>query len=163
MGRSSFLFHFPVSKIAIIKEVLLSAFVRVKSMGKRPPPARYLPQTTSQISFSIMKPPFSLSNKGLLEVRALSPDELPPAARGKTTFLRKLRCIQKTNTLETMGPYGATPLRSEAIPARTNWVFALTSKDNIRMFFVELTGFSSDNGNRKVNRHPSVGGGDEYR
>ncbi|KAK7325834.1 hypothetical protein VNO80_33880 [Phaseolus coccineus] len=62
-----------------------------------------------------------------------------------------------TNTLETTGPYGATPLRSEAIPARTNWVFALTSKDNIRMFFVELTGFSSDSGNRKVNRHPSAG------
>lgn len=80
MGRSSFLFHFPVSKMAIIKEVLLSAFVRVKSMVKRPPPAGYLPQTTSRISFSIMKPPFSLSNKGLLEVRALSPDELRPAA-----------------------------------------------------------------------------------
>jgi len=31
------------------------------------------------------------------------------------------------------------------------------------MFFVELTGFSSDSGNRKVNRHPSAGGGDEYR
>lgn len=51
-------------------------------MGKRPPPAGYLPQTTSRISFSIMKPPFSLSNKGLLEVRALSPDEFRPAAKG---------------------------------------------------------------------------------
>ncbi|KAK7377770.1 hypothetical protein VNO80_03202 [Phaseolus coccineus] len=45
-----------------------------------------------------------------------------------------------------MGPYGATPLRSEAIPAQTNWVFELTSKGNI----------SSDNENRKVNRHPSA-------
>ncbi|KAK1405907.1 hypothetical protein QVD17_42421 [Tagetes erecta] len=34
----------------------------------------------------------------------------------------------KTNTLETAGTYGATPLRSEAIPARANWVFALTKK-----------------------------------
>lgn len=36
-------------------------------------------------------------------------------------------CLQ-TNTLETAGTYGATPLRSEAIPARANWVFALTKK-----------------------------------
>uniref|UniRef100_A0A5C7GQ79 Uncharacterized protein n=1 Tax=Acer yangbiense TaxID=1000413 RepID=A0A5C7GQ79_9ROSI len=40
--------------------------------------------------------------------------------------------LTATNTLETTGPYGATPLRSEAIPARANWVFALTQKDNIR-------------------------------
>ncbi|KAK7375908.1 hypothetical protein VNO78_35223 [Psophocarpus tetragonolobus] len=112
MGRSSFLFYFPVSKMAIIKEVLLSAFVRVKSMGKRPPPAGLCPQT---------------------------------------------------NTLETTGPYGATPLRSEAIPARTNWVFALTNKDNIRMFFVELTGFSSDSGNRKLSREPLGGRGIQSR
>jgi len=41
-------------------------------------------------------------------------------------------CLQ-TNTLETTGPYGATPLRSEAIPARANWVFALTQKDKKRI------------------------------
>ncbi|KOM25341.1 hypothetical protein LR48_Vigan98s000800 [Vigna angularis] len=124
--------------MAIIKEVLLSAFVRVKSMGKRPPPAGYLPETTSRISFSIMKPPFSLSNKGLLKVRALSPDKLRPALnRGLWSF------SFATNTLETTGPYGATPLRSEAIPARTNWVFALTNKDNIRTGYRSRTSASA--------------------
>ena len=39
---------------------------------------------------------------------------------------------QQTNTLETTGPYGATPLRSEAIPAQANWVFALTQKEKKR-------------------------------
>ncbi|KAK4838573.1 hypothetical protein QYF36_014801 [Acer negundo] len=48
-----------------------------------------------------------------------------------TTSLRYTVYAGKTNTLETTGPYGATPLRSEAIPARANWVFALTQKDNI--------------------------------
>jgi len=41
-------------------------------------------------------------------------------------------CLQ-TNTLETTGPYGATPLRSEDIPARANWVFTLTKKENKRI------------------------------
>ncbi|ONK59725.1 uncharacterized protein A4U43_C08F9740 [Asparagus officinalis] len=38
-----------------------------------------------------------------------------------------------TNTLETIGPYGATPLRSEDIPARANWVFTLTKKEKKRI------------------------------